>query len=79
MFDLIDEAFDQMPLSIQVLVILSLLFAILPWRNHRLHASLCDALDQSRVVVAFVSDQCLGLVVFDQLRRLWAVMTLTSR
>lgn len=76
MLDLVDEAFYQVPLSIQVLIIISLLNAILLWRNHTLDAFGRQRFDQCVCVVAFIGDQCKRLKAFDQASRLWAVVTL---
>ena len=76
MLDLVDEAFNQVPLTIQVPIIISLLKAILLWRNHSLNAFGCQRFDQCIRVVAFVSDQRLWLKAFNQSSGLWAVVTL---
>ena len=77
MLDLVDEALNQVPLTIQVLIITSLLKAILLWRNHSLNAFGRERFDQCIRVVAFVSDQCLRLKAFNQGSSLRAVVTLT--
>jgi hypothetical protein len=61
-----------------VLIIISLLKAILLWRNHSLNAFGCQRFDQRIRVVAFVSDQCLRLKAFNQSSSLWAVVTLAG-
>ena len=76
MLDLVDEALNQVPLAIQVLIILSLLKAILLWWNHSLNVFDRESFDQCIRVVAFVSDQCLRLKAFDQCSSLRAVVTL---
>lgn len=76
MLNLADEAFNQMPLPVQVLIILSLLKAILFWWNHGFNALGCERFDQRIRIVAFVSDQHLWVKAFDQRRCLWTVVAL---
>ena len=76
MLDLVDEAFNQVPFTIQVLIIFSLLKAILFWRNHSLDAFGCERFDQCVRVVALISNQCLRLKAFNQGSRLRAVVML---
>jgi hypothetical protein len=79
MFDLIDEAFNQVPLTIQMLVVFSLLKAILFRWNHSLDAACRDRFEQSIRVIAFVGNQHKRFIAFNQVWRLRAVMSLTCR
>jgi hypothetical protein len=79
MLDLIDEAFNQVPLTIEVSIILSLLDAITPRRNDSLDACCGDGFDQLSVVVALIGDQRLAREAFNQDSGVRAVMTLAAR
>ena len=79
MLDLINEALNQVALFVQMLIVLALLSAIGARRNHRLHAVGFDLTDQGGVVVAFVSQQRVCRVAFNQPPGLRAIVTLTSR
>lgn len=79
MLDLVDEALDQMALFVQVLVILTLLFSIGARRNHGLHPPGFDSFDQLGIIVAFVGQQHLCRVAFNQRLGLRAIVTLTRR
>ena len=79
MLNLVDEAFNQVPFTIKVPVILALHAAILFRRDHSFDAFGCDRFDQGMRVIAFIRDQGLWLVIFNQRRCLRAVMTLAWR
>ena len=64
MLDLVDEAFNQMSLAVQRLVIVALLFAIASRRHDDLRSSLLEAVEKVCRIIAFVSQQHFKVEVF---------------
>jgi hypothetical protein len=70
---------DEMPMSVEILVIASFLFSVFArWDNHA-HALRGGLLDDGITVVALVGQQVLGAKPFDQLRSLRAICDGTFR
>ena len=78
MLDLVDEAFDEMPLPVQVLVIFALLRSVNSRRDDRLDASGDQSFDEVRRVVALVADEHLHRVAFDERAGLRTLMALAA-
>ena len=57
MLDLVDEAFNQMSLAVQMLVIVARLFAIASRRHDDLRSSLLEAVEKVCRIIAFVSQE----------------------
>ena len=51
---------DEMPLLVEMSIILTQHVPVLSWRDHRPHALLLGKRDDGVAVVAFVGDQMLG-------------------
>lgn len=79
MLDLVDEAFHQVPLSIQMLVVLALHFAIRAWWNHRLRLLLDDDFNQLGRVVTLVGNDGGRRQVLDQRCALCHVVSFAAR
>jgi hypothetical protein len=78
MLDLVDEAFNQMSLAVQMLVIVALLFAITSRRHNDLHASLLEVVEKFLRIIAFVSQEHFKVEIFDKRVGLGLVVALTG-
>ena len=78
LLDLVDEAFDQVALSIQMSVKVASLCSVLAGRNDRNSAHLLDLFNELVGVIASVSDYEVGFSAFDESRTLGHVMGLSS-
>ena len=79
MFDLADEALDEVALLVGVPVDLTLFFAAPARPYDRLRAPLFDTFDEVRRVVTGIGYQRLELVSLDERRRLRDVVALAAR
>ena len=79
MLHLVDETFNQMPLTIHRLVILSWLFAIASRWYDNLCAALFETFQKIFRIIPFISDEQLEVKIFDKFIGLRLIVTLTSR
>ena len=59
---------DEMPLLVEMSIILTQHFSVLSWRDHRPHALLLGKRDDGVAVVAFVGNQMLGTQTLNEFR-----------
>ena len=59
---------DEMPLLVEMSIIVTRHFSVLSWRDHRPHALLLGKRDDGVAVVAFIGDQMLGTQARDEFR-----------
>jgi hypothetical protein len=78
MLDLVDKAFDQVPLTIQPAVVIALLFGALVRRNDGNRPVLDDPIDQRLPSIAAIRNHILPLQTFQQRLRLGAFMRLSG-
>ncbi len=64
--ELADKAFDEVPLFVQLVVILGFLFAVLLGRDHRFCTQRGDGIADMLGVIGFVSYDELSSVTFEQ-------------
>ena len=76
MFDLVDEALDQVSLPVQVGIVVSTLFPVGPRRDHRCCTSLPDHLQEGISVIALIGDDIVKSVPGDQCLPLGDVVAL---
>ena len=69
------SVFNQMAMFVQCFVIESLLFAVLAWRNDRVHALRLGLLNNGIAIVALVGQQILGCHAINQWQSLCAICT----
>ena len=79
MLHLVDETFNQMSLTIHMLVILSRLFAVASRWYDNLRAALFEAFEKVLRIIPFISDEEFEVETFDKLIGLRLIVTLTSR
>ena len=78
MLDFIDETLRQMALLIPVSVIVSALFAVLPWWNNDFRSCIEDQPEKILCIIRTVSNQAIKIQFSHQLCRLGNVMSLTT-
>jgi hypothetical protein len=76
MLDFVDKAFDQVPLSIEVWVVIAALGPVFPWWNDRNGTQRLDAGDEIIGVIALVGDDKAAWVVGEQSGRLRDIVCL---
>ncbi len=79
MLDLVDEALYKVPLPIQVLIILTLLFTIRSRRDHCFDACGYQCFDEVCGIVAFITYQHLHHIAFNERAGVRALVALPAR
>jgi hypothetical protein len=70
MFDFADKTLDQVPFTIQPLVLLTQDFGTLMWKNNGSNASIQQVFDEMSYRIAVIGDQMAEIKAFQQILRL---------
>ena len=79
MLDFVEETFDQVPLLVKVVIIISGFFTVLARRDHRFCFFFCNPVQEFFRVIRTICNHPLKIQVRNQVIRLGDIMALASR
>jgi len=78
MLDFVEETLDQMPFFVEMTIVITLIFAVPPRRDHRHGILFRNLLQELFRIVRAIRNYALKIKVFDQVIRLSNIMSLST-